>query len=98
MKNKKAEVKKAIKKTSGVNEINKSDLKITLENHKKAADHHMQAANYHLEAAKNHEDGHHEKAAQNTVLAYGHHAIAGEYQSDDAKHHSQVLKRVKSHA
>ena len=63
--------------------------------HKQAAAHHIEAAKHHLEAAKNHEEGEHEKAAHNTVLAHGHSAIAGEFLSDDAKHHAQTLKQTR---
>ncbi len=63
--------------------------------HKQAAAHHIEAAKHHLEAAKHHENGDHEKAAHNTILAYGHSAIAGEFLSDDAKHHAQALKQIK---
>jgi len=66
-----------------------------IENHKQAAAHHIEAAKHHLEAAKNHEAGQHEKAAHNTILAYGHSAIAGEFLNDDAKHHAQALKQTK---
>lgn len=65
-----------------------------IENHKQAAAHHIEAAKHHLEAAKNHEAGAHDKAAHNTVLAYGHSAIAGGFLNDDAKHHSQALKET----
>ena len=68
-----------------------------IENHKQAAAHHIEAAKQHLDAAKNHEAGDHEKAAQDTVLAYGHSAIAGEFLSYDAKHHAQVLKQTNYH-
>ena len=66
-----------------------------IENHKQAAAHHIEAAKHHLEATKNHEAGHHEKAAHNTALAYGHSAIAGGFLSYDAKHHAQALKETK---
>jgi hypothetical protein len=71
----------------------KSDKK-TVANHKQAAAHHMEAAKHHTDAAKYYENGNYEKAAHSTVLAYGHNAIAGEFVSDDAKHHAQVLKRT----
>ncbi len=74
--------------------VNAADAN-NIENHKKAAAHHIAAANRHLKAAKHHEDGHHDKAAHNTILAYGHSAIAGEFLSDDAKHHAQALKQTK---
>ena len=66
-----------------------------IDGHKQAAAHHIEAAKHHLEAAKNHEKGDHGKAAHNTMLAYGHAAIAGGFLSDDAKQHSQALKETK---
>ena len=71
--------------------------KKTIENHKQAAAHHIEAAKHHMEAAKHYEAGNYEKAAHSTVLAYGHHAIAGEFLSDDAKHHAQTLKQTNYH-
>ena len=71
----------------------KSDKK-TIENHKQAAAHHIEAAKHHMDAAKHYEAGDYEKAAHSTVLASGHHAIAGEFLSDDAKHHAQTLKQT----
>ena len=67
----------------------------TIENHKQAAAHHIEAAKHHLEAARYHEAGDHEKAAHNTIVAYGHSAIAGDFLNDDAKHHAQALKETK---
>jgi len=69
--------------------------KQNIEAHKSAAAHHIEAAKHHLDAVKHHENGNHDRAAQSTVFACGHHAIAGEYLSDDAKHHSQTLKETK---
>ena len=66
-----------------------------IDNHKQAAAHHNEAAKHHLQAAKYLEAGDPEKAAHNTVQAYGHSAIAGEFVSDDAKHHAQELKQTK---
>ena len=77
--------------------IAEADKKI-IENHKLAAAHHIEAANHHLAAAKHHEAGNHEKAAYSKLLALGHHTIAGEFLSDDAKHHAQVLKLTHYHA
>ena len=74
-----------------------ADKKI-IENHKLAAAHHMEAAKHHLDAAKHQEAGNHEKAAYSKLLALGHHTIAGEFLSDDAKHHAQVLKLTHYHA
>ena len=64
-----------------------SDVQKSVENHKQAAAHSQESAKHHLEAAKHHEAGHHDKAGQSTVIANGHHLIAGEYQRDDSKHH-----------
>jgi hypothetical protein len=72
------------------------DKKI-IENHKLAAAHLMEAANHHLDAAKHYEAGNHEKAAYSKLLALGHHTIAGEFLSDDAKHHAQTLKLTHYH-
>ena len=66
-----------------------------IEGHRQAAAHHIEAAKHHLEAAGNHEKGNHDKAAHNTMLAYGHSAIAGGFLNDDAKHHAQALKQTK---
>ena len=74
--------------------VNAANAK-NIENHKQAAAHHIEAAKHHLKAAKHHEEGHHDKAAHNTILAYGHSAIAGGFLSDDAKHHAQELKQTK---
>jgi hypothetical protein len=59
-----------------------------IENHKTAAKHHEEAAKHHHEAAKHHDEGHHDKAAQSTVKANGHHTLAGEAQKEDVKHHA----------
>jgi hypothetical protein len=74
----------------------KADKK-TIEIHKQAAAHHMEAAKHHLDAAKHHEAGNYEKAAYSKLLALGHHTIAGEFLSDDAKHHAQELKQTNYH-
>jgi hypothetical protein len=70
------------------------DYKKTIDNHQQAAAHHAEAAKHHLEAAKAYAEGSPEKAAHSAMLAWGHHAIAGEFISDDAKHHAQMLKRT----
>jgi hypothetical protein len=72
----------------------KADYKKTIENHQQAAAHHTEAAKHHLEAAKSYGEGNIEKAAHSAMLAWGHHAIAGEFINDDAKHHAQMLKRT----
>jgi hypothetical protein len=74
----------------------KVDKKI-IENHKKAAAHHMEAAKLHLEAAKHYEAGNSEKAAHFAHLAHGHFAIAGDFLTDNAKHHAQTLKQTNYH-
>ena len=97
MKNKKAVSKaKPEVKAPKVAPVSKSDKK-TIENHKQAATHHMEAAKHHLDAAKHYEAGNYEKAAYNALLAHGHHAIAGEFISDDAKHHAQTKKETNYH-
>jgi hypothetical protein len=69
-------------------------FEVTIENHKRAPAHHMEAAKHSLDAAKNYGAGHYEKASHSSVLAYGHHLIAGEFLNDDAKHHAQTLKET----
>jgi hypothetical protein len=71
-----------------------TDYKKTIDNHKQAAAHQTEATRHHLEAAKAYAEGNPEKAAQSAMLAWGHHAIAGEFINDDAKHHAQMLKRT----
>jgi hypothetical protein len=71
-----------------------ADYKKTIDNHRKASAHHTEAAKHHLEAAKFYAEGNSEKAAHSAMLAWGHHAIAGEFINDDAKHHAQNLKRT----
>ena len=97
MKIKKNEAAKEAKKSEAKPVAVKKTDKKTIENHKQAAAHHMEAAKHHLEAAQHYQDGNYEKAAHSTVLAYGHHAIAGEFLSDDAKHHAQTLKETNYH-
>jgi hypothetical protein len=69
-------------------------LKKTIENHQQASAHHTEAAKHHLEAANFYAQGKVEKAAHSAMLAWGHHAIAGDFINDDAKHHAQMLKRT----
>jgi hypothetical protein len=71
-----------------------ADYQKTIDNHQQAAAHHTEAAKHHLEAAKAYAEGNPEKAAHSAMLAWGHHAIAGEFINDDAKHHAQMLKRT----
>jgi len=93
MKNKKEEKPQAEKQPSQP-VANKKSVKKTVDNHKQAAEHHIEAAKHHLEAAKHYEAGNYEKAAHSTLLAHGSHAIAGEFLTDDAKHHAQSLKET----
>ena len=97
MKHKKAENSGEINEKITRPAANKVPDNITIENHKQAAAHNMEAAKYHLEAVKHYEAGNHKKAARSTVLAYGHHAIAGDFLNDDAKHHAQALKQTNYH-
>jgi hypothetical protein len=71
-----------------------TDHQKTIDNHQRAAAHHSEAAKHHLDAAKSYAEGNVEKAAHSAMLAWGHHAIAGEFITDDAKHHAQMLKRT----
>jgi hypothetical protein len=73
---------------------NAVDYKKTIDNHTQAAFHHTEAARHHLDAAKAYSEENPEKAAHSAMLARGHHAIAGEFINDDAKHHAQMLKRT----
>ncbi|HEX7414502.1 MAG TPA: hypothetical protein VF411_10710 [Bacteroidia bacterium] len=61
-----------------------------IENHKKIATHFEKAAAHHKDAAKHHEDNNHDKAAECTVKANGHHCAATELLKDDAKQHASV--------
>jgi len=65
-----------------------------IEDHKQAAANHAEAARHHLDAAKHLEDGLHVEAAKSAELAAKHHAIAGGFINDDAKHHAQTLKQT----
>jgi hypothetical protein len=71
--------------------------KVTAELHRQAAEHHKEAAMHHLEAAKHYDAGNHEKGAYNALLAHGHFLIAGQFISDDAKHHAQQLRQTNFH-
>jgi hypothetical protein len=97
IKNKKTTKLEEVKNKNIEMAVNKKGDKKTIENHKQAAAHNIEAAKHHMEAAKHYEAGNYEKAAHNTVLAYGHHAIAGEFLSDDAKHHAQAQKETNYH-
>lgn len=61
-----------------------------IENHNKIATHLETAATHHKEAAKHHEAGNHELAAESTVKAQGHTAIANEHQKEDVKQHASI--------
>jgi hypothetical protein len=80
--------------SEGQPQLSASDREKTIANHQQAAAHHTEAARHHLEAAKAYADGDLQKAAHSAMLAWGHHAIAGEFINDDAKHHAQMLKRT----
>jgi len=97
MKKEKENKSKKTKEKIIATEFSRKANKITIENHKSAAAHHEEAAKYHREAAKHYEEGNHEKAAYYSLLAHGHHAIAGEFLNDDAKHHAQSLKQINYH-
>ena len=93
---KKEKNKKQAEKEEKVNidQTGSEALKKTIENHQQAAAHHTEAAKHNLDAAKHYESGDHEKAAHSSLLAHGHHAIAGQFLNDDAKHHAQSLKET----
>jgi len=68
--------------------------KKTMDNHLQASAHLKEAAEHHLDAARFYAEGNLEKAEKSAKLAWGQHAIAGEFKNDDAKHHAQMLKRT----
>ncbi len=72
--------------------VSPADKKKGAELHTKAAEHHEQAAKSHHEAAGHHEAGHTDKAAASTVIAQGHHTLAGETQREIVKHHVILAK------
>jgi hypothetical protein len=94
MKNKKEVLTPPPPSSEGLPATGAADYKKTIGNHQQAAAHHVEAAKHHLDAAKAFADGNREKAAHSAMLAWGHHAIAGEFINDDAKHHAQMLKRT----
>jgi hypothetical protein len=59
-----------------------------IESHKATAAHHENAAKYHQEAVEHHEAGNHDKAAQSTIIAHGHAALANEIQREETKRHA----------
>jgi hypothetical protein len=95
--------KKAKKEDKSISEniesatLAKKVLKNTIENYKKAASHQLESSNFMLEAVRHYEAGNLEKAAHNALLAHGHHAIAGSFLTDEAKHHAQAQKRSNFH-
>ena len=93
MKDKKSKTVKSKKEKLVKPEIDKQ-VKATIDNHKMAAVHHIEASQHLLEAVKYYEAGNSEKAAHHALLAHGHHAIAGDFLTDEAKHHAQTLKRT----
>jgi len=93
MKDKKSKTVKSKKEKLVKPEIDKQ-VKATIDNHKMAAAHHIEASQHLLEAVKYYEAGNSEKAAHHALLAHGHHAIAGDFLTDEAKHHAQTLKRT----
>ncbi len=93
---KKEKNKKQVEKEEKINPSQASSeaLKKTIENHEQAAAHHTEAAKHNLDAVKHYQAGDREKAAHSSLLAHGHHAIAGQFLNDDAKHHAQTLKQT----
>lgn len=62
-----------------------------VENHRQAVIHHEAAANHHREAIKQHEAGNHEQAYKSYLIAYGHHAMAGDLAREDITSLSEQL-------
>ena len=71
-----------------VKKVTSEENKKNVENHKKIATHFESAAKFHIEAANHHEKENHEKAAQSTIKAQGHTALALEAQKEDVKKHT----------
>ena len=95
-KKKKKEDKNVLENSEAVT-LAKKVLKNTIDNYKKAAAHQLEASSFMLEAVRHYEAGNLEKAAHNALLAHGHHAIAGSFLTDEAKHHAQAQKRSNFH-
>ncbi len=93
MKDKKTKVVKS-KKEKVLNPKIDKTVKKTIDSYNMAVAHHVEASNHLLEAVKYYEAGNSEKAAHHALLAHGHHAIAGDFLTDEAKHHAQTLKRT----
>ncbi len=66
----------------------KAENQKRIESHKSTALHLETAAKHHQEAVKHHEVGNHEKAAQSTITAHGHTALAREIQREETKRHA----------
>ena len=71
-----------------VKKVTPEENKKNIENHKKIATLLESAAKHHIEAANHHEKENHEKAAQSTIAAHGHTALAHEAQKDGVKMHA----------
>ena len=71
-----------------VKKVTPEENKKNVENHKKIATHLESAAKLHVEAANYHEKENHDKAAQSTIKAHGHTALALEAQKEDVKKHA----------
>ena len=67
--------------------------KTGIESHKTAAKHHEEAAKNHHEAAKHYEAGDHQKAAQSTITAQGHHTLATEAMKEHSKNLALISKK-----
>jgi hypothetical protein len=65
-----------------------ADNQKRIDSHKKTAEHLSNASKSHIEAANYHENGEHEKAAQSTIKAHGHHTMARDLQKEDARLHA----------
>jgi hypothetical protein len=93
MKNSNKQSSSKVRNLSNPSSIAKSPMLHSVENHREAAAHNLEAASHHMEAARQFEAGNAKKAAQSAMLANGYHAIAGQFMTDDAKHHAQTLQQ-----
>ena len=59
-----------------------------IKNHRKIAGYLQVAAKSHLEAAMHHQEGNHEKAAQNTIVALANFNLADKAQRKDMNQHA----------
>jgi hypothetical protein len=64
-----------------------------VDTHKAAGMHHEQASKHHFDAAKHMETGNPSKAAESTVKAHGHSALANDHQKDIVKEHAVGSKK-----